>query len=71
MLWIIAVITFPIIMENPVMLVVIIISKVCRSFSPEIAEAVRTGTTTPRIKICVTASAGYSQTMLLYMFADE
>ena len=53
------------------MLVVIIISKVCRSFSPEIAEAVRTGTTTPRIKICVTASAGYSPTMLLYMFADE
>ena len=53
-----AVITFPIMMEKGVIPVVIIMSKVCRSFSPEMADALRTGTTMPKITSCVIARIG-------------
>ena len=54
----IAVITFPVITENGVIPVVIIISKVCRSRSPDMADAVLTGTITPNIANCVIAKTG-------------
>ena len=57
-LWTTAVITFPHTIEKGVILVVIIISNVCRSFSPEMDDAVRIGTTRPRMTICVTANTG-------------
>lgn len=53
-----AVITLPIMTEKGDMLVVIIISKVWRSFSPDMAEAVRMGTSKPRMTNCVTAKIG-------------
>ena len=45
----IAVMTFPIMTEKGDIPVVIIMSKVWRSFSPDMEEAVRTGVTMPRM----------------------